>query len=159
MTPARQLIEHCPAEGRYGDCHRTCFAVILDLPPEAVPNFYRGENYERPLVAEYEQRAWLAERGLGIATFAFPGDMSDLAGLLLMTASWAHDVPLILGGTSSLGSNHSVVIMNGAIVCDPSGNGIVGPLDCDQWQVSVLGVGLAWNGRTEPAHPDLVETP
>lgn len=152
MKPQRQLIEHCPAEGRYGDCHRACLATILDLPVEAVPHFFRAENFERPGVAKVEERAWLAERGLGEATFAWSGDAFDSVDtLLLYCASYGHDVPMILGGRSRLGSNHSVVILNGEIVCDPSGNGIVAPLDCDQWQVQVISVGLDWRARTEAA--------
>ncbi len=47
-------------------------------------------------------------------------------------------VPMILGGASSLGTNHAVVVLNGTIVCDPSGNGIVGPTQEGTWEFSVL---------------------
>lgn len=149
MTPRPQLIAHDPESGAYGDCYRTCLATILDLPSEAVPHFYREENWERPAVAEQEARDWLGGRGLGSACFAYAGDSMDLATLLAITAGYAPGVPMILSGRSELGCNHAVVIMSGTIVCDPSGNGIVGPMDCDQWQVEVLAVAADWRGRTE----------
>lgn len=48
---------------------------------------------------------------------------------------------MILLGTSSLGCNHVVVVLNGEIVCDPSGNGIVGPAIEGVWEVSMICVG------------------
>lgn len=148
MTPAKQLIEHCPAEGRYGDCQRTCVAVILDLDPADVPHFCDDPTAKRDTPQWWARRqdAWLAERGLAWATVAYSGEAS-LEDVLLWTSRQSPNVPMTLLGRSSLGSNHVVVVLNGEIVCDPSGNGIVGPCDAGTWEVSMIAVGPKWGER------------
>ncbi len=148
MTPDKQLIEHCPDEGRYGDCQRTCIAVILDLHPSEVPHFNDDPRAERGTDAWWERRqaAWLAERGLAYATVAYSGEQ-PLGNVMEWTSKQSPTVPMILLGTSRLGSNHVVVVMDGEIVCDPSGNGIVGPSREGTWEVSMITVGPNWGGR------------
>lgn len=150
MTPRDQLVEHCPEQGRYGDCYRTCIASILDLPTEAVPNFFgTPESFADAQIGIRQREAWLEERGLVSTTFAWAGEMS-LEDVLMISAAGQSTSPIILCGRSSLGCNHSVVVMGGQIVCDPSGNGIVGPLKEGTWELEVLAVGPNWRGRTEP---------
>jgi hypothetical protein len=60
------------------------------------------------------------------------------------TSKQSPKTPMMLMGQSSLGCNHVVVVMDGVIVCDPSGNGIVGPCDEGTWEVSMITVGLNW---------------
>ena len=145
MTPQRQLIEHRPEEGCYGDCQRTCIAVILDLHPSEVPHFSDDPEAKRGTDDWWETRqaAWLAERGLAWATVAYSGEQ-PLSNVMEWTSIQSPTVPMILMGTSSLGSNHVVVVMNGEIVCDPSGNGIVGPSREGTWEVSMITVGPNW---------------
>lgn len=148
MTPQRQLIEHCPNEGRYGDCQRTCVAAILDLHPSEVPHFCDNPD-ALPGTADWweaRQTAWLAERGLACATVAYDGE-TPLSQVMQWTSKQSPTVPMILLGTSRLGSNHVVVVMDGEIVCDPSGNGIVGPAAEGPWEVSVITVGANWRDR------------
>ena len=35
----KQLNEHNPDEGVYGDCYRTAIGCLLNIPPEFVPHF------------------------------------------------------------------------------------------------------------------------
>ena len=141
MTPHRQLIVHDPDAGAIGDCHRTCIASILDLHPSDVPHFTEGLWGEPHALVVAETRAWLAGRGLGYAMFYYPD--ASLEQILETTGALSPGVPMILSGRSSLGSNHAVVILDGRIASDPSGNGIVGPCDDGRWWVELLTVGLA----------------
>lgn len=128
MTPLKQLIKHDPDNGAYGDCHRTCIASLLNIRPEDVPHFcdHSANDWKE------RQRDWLASHGLITAAIPISGDF-DLAWLLESLRNVSPGVPFILGGTSSLGCNHSVVVMDGVIASDPSGNGISGPCD-DGWR-------------------------
>lgn len=140
MKPQRQLIEHCPEEGRYGDCQRTCVAAILDMDAADVPHFCDyGERRPRDHPENWEklQNAWLAERGLGTFTIAYSGRAS-FEQVMEWTSKQSPTVPMILMGKSRSGGNHVVVVLNGEIVCDPSGNGIVGPSLDNTWEVQVL---------------------
>ena len=42
MTPYKQLNHHDPDNGIIGDCYRTAIACLLDLPPDALPNYCEG---------------------------------------------------------------------------------------------------------------------
>lgn len=151
MTPRAQLIAHDPSAGAYGDCYRTCIASILDLETEAVPNFFGdAESYENPDIGIARREAWLAARGLVMTTFAWSGEAMTLADVLSVSGHGQPHSPIILCGLSSLGCNHAVVVMGGKIVCDPSGNGIVGPLKEGNWELEVIAVGPDWRARSEP---------
>lgn len=137
MIPHQQLIKHDPESGAWGDCHRTCVASILNLEPGQVPHFCDNDNPNWLA----DERAWLADRGLVSAMFGFPGDGVSLGEVLHTTKVCSPGVPMILGGTSSLGVSHSVVIMDGVIASDPSGNGIVGPCPDGWYWVQAISVG------------------
>jgi hypothetical protein len=143
MTPHRQLITHDPENGRYGDCQRTCVAAILNLHPSEVPHFCDEPGGEK--WAE-RQAAWLAQRGLAAATVAYHGDV-DFDQVMDWTSRQSPGVPMIVLGRSRIGANHVVVVLDGQIVCDPSGNGIVGPCAEGKWEVSMLCVASNWGER------------
>ena len=143
MTPHNQLIKHDPENGMYGDCQRTCIAVILDLHPSEVPHFCDDPTATRQDENWWEKRQtrWLNDRGLTAATVAYSGK-SSMSDVMLWTSKQNPKTPMILLGTSSLGCNHVVVVLDGEIVCDPSGNGIVGPSSGGTWEVSMLAIGV-----------------
>lgn len=68
----------------------------------------------------------------------YDGSSLELDTLMHWTSRANPEVPMILGGKSSLGCNHSVVVLNGEIVCDPSGNGIVGPMCENLWWITII---------------------
>lgn len=148
MTPQNQLIKHDPDNGLYGDCQRTCIAVILNLEPSEVPHFCDDPNAVKGSEQWWavRQEEWLAARGLSCATFAYNGDV-PLEQVMGWTSKQSPTVPMILLGQSSIGSNHVVVVLDGEIVCDPSGNGIVGPCIEGIWEISVISVGLNWSKK------------
>lgn len=127
MKPQRQLIKHDPDNGLWGDCHRTCIAVILDLDAADVPHFNdRGSTDDAP------EREWLAGRGLRAVSMWVPGGYMDLALLLESLENCNPGVPAILGCTSTV-AQHSVVVCGGRIACNPSDSDIVGPMDDGHW--------------------------
>ena len=70
--------------------------------------------------------AGFADRGLACATFAYSGEAA-LADVMHWTSGTKSDNPDDPAQQIQSGCNHVVVVLNGEIVCDPSGNGIVGP--------------------------------
>ena len=75
-----------------------------------------------------------------MATFAYSGEL-PIEEAIYFASKQNPKVPMIFLGKSSLGCNHVVVIQGGEIVCDPSGNGIVGPCAEGTWEFSVIGIG------------------
>lgn len=149
MTPQDQLIKHDPANGLWGDCQRTCIAVILDLPAADVPHFCDKLNLKGEPAAAAELRAWLADRALAFMSWPVHGS-TRLETVLDQTMQSCPGAPVMLCGASRRGSDHVVVVMNGAIACDPSGSGIVGPSSDGYWWIQAITVGADWKGRTEP---------
>lgn len=124
IKPRKQLFRHKPSEGIYGDCHRTCYAMILDREPEGVPHFAEDgdENFR------LNEINWLESEGLELINIVFPGEMK-LAQILETMNVLNPDNAFILGGKSAIGCGHSVVCFEEQIY-DPSldNNGIVGPM-------------------------------
>lgn len=151
MTPCRNQSRHDPDNGQFGDCHRCCVAAILDLHPSEVPHFAQieletGRNWLELL------REWLAGYRFSYVRFAYLGT-ETLETVLEITAQNSPGVPLILGGAAAASPEcgHSVVIMDGKIVMDPSDSGICGPMPGDNvWSVEAIGVGPAWGGYLIP---------
>lgn len=135
MKKINNTVKHDPENGIYGDCHRVCFAMILGLEAEEVPHFWRdgdaGAERGRKEIKEF-----LTALGLGKIEIAFDG--SDLDNLLMTMAHNGTDVPYILGGTSRIGVGHSVVCLNDKIFHDPTGNGIVGPMEDGFYWITVF---------------------
>lgn len=123
-----QRYSHDPANGIYGDCHRTAYACVLDLPLDEVPNFADGDAD----AAEFHRRcdAWLAKRGL--CRFIIPIQDAHLQDWQEWIAERSPHASYILGGRSQRGFDHSVVCRGGKIIHDPYIGGpddgaVVGP--------------------------------
>jgi hypothetical protein len=140
IKPQQQLIEHCPEDGRWGDCQRTCVAAILGLDAGDVPHFCDAPHYPQGHPEHWQSRQdrWLARYGLATMSVAYAGDGATFEQVMEWTSRQSPTVPMIVAGTSKLGANHVVVVMDGEIVCDPSGNGIVGPTKENTWEVQCL---------------------
>lgn len=118
-------VQHDPESGLWGDCHRVCYAMMLGMEPEEVPHFYEGGTSGEP---GYERQVEFL-RGLGLVSGFILYDNPDLEAVLLSLGQMSPGVAFTLGGLSSRGCGHSVVIMDGEIHHDPTGSGIVGPMD------------------------------
>lgn len=136
MTPQKQKNRHLPEEGLIGDCHRTCYACLLDMDRDSVPNFgevgfdiTKEEGGNRKEFAE-ACKSWLASQGYAEFMVGFNCDLSDVQGFMNAVNPGQY---YILGGRSRTGVNHSVIGLNDMIVWDPSltDAGIVGPCEPD----------------------------
>ena len=69
MRPQKQANRHLPEQGLIGDCHRTCYACLLDLDRDSVPNFgevgfdITKEGGGNRKEFETACRDWLASQG------------------------------------------------------------------------------------------------
>lgn len=123
-----RILDHCPAEGRYGDCFRAVVASILELPYDDVPHVMAYPEGTPDVVLPNGQpasqwyvdlRAWLAPRGLDCITYdlnQFRRDGGDVSALLRNLTMY-HD----LAGPSPRfpGVLHSCVAREGRVVHDP----------------------------------------
>lgn len=123
MTPYKQLLRHDPANGVYGDCHRTAIACLLDIYPASIPHFLDKDNPNW----EIDEKAWLKKLGFYSVSVPFA---AELKAVLETLEAINPGVYAILGGTSKNGCGHSVVICGGNIIWDPSldSSGIIGPM-------------------------------
>jgi hypothetical protein len=147
MTPRKQTFKHDPANGVFGDCVRTCIAAILDKEQDEVPHFL----WDNPSAEVFNRRidTFLALNGLARFVVTFPGNV-ELPAVLDYMKNMNPGIYISLAGQSSLGCNHIVVTIDGEIVMDPSGNGIVGPRDDGIWWIEVyVPLGLTKRSVTE----------
>jgi hypothetical protein len=108
----QQLIKHDPDNGKWGDCYRTCIAMIMSLDPATVPHFY---DLNEGLI---DAREWLAGWGYGLAQFNYPPDV-DISQLLKHSGQVSPSCPFIFTGMGPRGNNHCVVAIDGKVFCDP----------------------------------------
>lgn len=144
MKPQKQAFKHDPANGVFGDCHRTAIAMILNLDRDEVPHFMDGvemEDHEKVTAMRKAIDDFLAARGLAEAHCALDGSLT-LEKVLKVSTFWFKG-PVILGGTSTTGVNHSVVVFKGEIH-NPNNAELVGPCDDGYWWFTALAVGENW---------------
>ncbi len=129
MLSQKQLIKHEPEKKQFGDCYRTCIASLLDMKAETVPHFMHDGDGEQ---AAIRSREWLNKRGYRMVTIPYTGDCEP--GLIMQTmAAQNPGLYYLFTGRSGIACAHTVVCRDDDIVCDPSGNGIVGDYDGFFW--------------------------
>ncbi|HEY0684719.1 MAG TPA: hypothetical protein VGD45_20450 [Steroidobacter sp.] len=128
MIKRKQLFRHDPANGVYGDCHRTAIACLLDLEPDQVPHF--GEHYTDSETFHRRESEWLETRGWCTVSVAYNASLDDV---LRCQGFMNPDVLYLLGGKSRTGCGHTVIGCGDRIIWDPSldDSGIIGPFDSD----------------------------
>lgn len=124
MTPRKQLFHHDPANGIYGDCARTAYAVLMDMEPEDVPHF--GElYYGQHALWEEATRKFLASKGYGRILIPYDCDLADVhRGMRIQNPGVYY---LLSGASGAYDADHVVVCLDGEVVCDTSGSGVTGP--------------------------------
>lgn len=141
MRALKQRFKHDPANGVWGDCHRTAIATVLGLELDEVPHF-AGDGCSDAEFARRE-REFLASRG--IVSISMPlvlAEGSDYRELLAMVARMnGDDFVYLLGGRSRTGVNHTVVCRGAEIFSDPSQSdaGIVGPCKDGHYWLTFFG--------------------
>lgn len=139
ITPMRQLFEHNPEQGQFGDCQRTAMAMVLGMKQTDVPNF--GEYYSEPELWAIAMTEFLDEWGLFSIDVPMMGDVCIEDAIACMRR-WTGNNPFILGGRSIAGTNHAVVIDHTGIIIDPAGRAVplVGPSTDGYWWFQSFGV-------------------
>lgn len=132
----QQAFLHKPDEGQFGDCYRTCLAMMADVPRDTVPHEHR--KFADATEQHQMFAPWLNEQGLAIAAFRFSG--ADLDWVKLAMETWNPGLPCILSGKSPRGTSHSVVMLPGGEILDPHPDqtGLVGPESDGAWTIEVL---------------------
>lgn len=141
MRIQKQKYEHDPEQGIYGDCYRTCVAMILDMDRDVVPHFSKQCHiYPDGPSATQRLRDWLKLKNLGVFSVTLSGE-HKIEEVLDILGNSSFDIPFMLIGESGKYKDvgHVVVVRNGAIVADPSGSGIVGPI-ADRYWLEVISV-------------------
>lgn len=125
MTP-QNCIELAPN----GDCWRACLATITGIAAQEMPNFMHLDGVTNGNIGLAHARKWLQPHGLAIFDTWVTGEMS-LEKVLADCSAFNAGIPIILTGKAAhVDDYHSVVVLDGAIVHDPSGAGISGPMPC-----------------------------
>lgn len=139
MISMKQIYKHNPPE-TIGDCWRTCFACLLEIPVTDVPHFCETSWEDNP-ESQRKAKEWLKTKGYSY--FEYPIDC-DFETLQIYLDHYLHGIYCMIGGTSKNGTGHSVIMLNGAIVWDPSldDSGILGPMSDGYYWITVLIPGI-----------------
>lgn len=141
-------IKHDPENGSWGNCHSACIAMILGMDINDVPHFYKDGEDGDSNVQDKRVADFLDAFGLIKFNVLFPGE-TLFQEILTTFKNASPGVAFILGGKSSSGCGHSVVCLDGEIFHDPTGSGIVGPMDDGYFWVTVFSVKPNWLGRSQ----------
>lgn len=151
MRVLKQANLHDPENDIWGDCHRTCIAMLLNLERDEVPNFAEVAKDDADKFHALV-RDWLA--GRGYATFSLAFD-ADLDSVLSTMRGMNPGTFYLLGGMSRTGCAHSVIGLNDRIIADPSrtDSGIVGPIDGYYWITVLVPMILRASSTTVESDP------
>lgn len=120
FSPQRQKFGHDPEQGIFGDCYRSCIAIILGRKITSVPHFCNADAVGDEWLLN--SKSWLANLGLSLACFTVCNVRSPNEAMKVI-CSGAQGIPMIMTGRGPQGINHCVVVMDGQIICDPAGGG------------------------------------
>jgi hypothetical protein len=137
VTHHRQRFMHDERAGVFGDCSRTCQAMVLGWWPDDIPNWSDKRLFSLTQW-QAQQREWFLRRGVAMFVVAF--EMAQLSDVL-RHISLVSTGPVTLGGKSPRGEfNHEVVVLDGRLIDPhPSDAGLAGPcLDDGLWWVTIL---------------------
>ena len=134
----KQKFRHKPDEGQFGDCHRTCVAVVFGVDKELVPHPYKNGEIDGDDAWTVIDKWTIDNFGVKSFCVLYPGDL-ERDEVIKSVSIMNKDMPFLLSGTSRTGVGHFVVCMNNEIVCDPADSGIVSPSG-DYWWIHVFSV-------------------
>ena len=118
---------HNPEAGQYGNCLQACYAALLNLPIERIPDFDNPEKYDDRARA-VERDRFFASLNMGIVTMGVSGDsFGSLQYVPIYFSNLCGDLPYILTGKTASNVNHSIIMQSDRIVMNPSSSRISGP--------------------------------
>lgn len=119
-TTLKNLVPHNPPYN-YGDCFRTCLACLIGLEQSKVPHFF--EKGKADTQTQNSILAWCESQGYElmeeVREFSPDQFIQDV-----IDETKGSKVPMLLGGCTEEGINHSVVIYNGETIMNPGSNKI-----------------------------------
>ncbi|MBW4710720.1 hypothetical protein KX928_23265 [Roseobacter sp. YSTF-M11] len=116
LVRRKQLINHDPENGKFGDCYRTCVAMVMGLDPAEVPHFCDGNPDD--VSGTTGLRNWLAPQGLGVFQVIYGAD-TPFRDVMFSLCHLSPEIPTIITGMGTRGVNHCVVAIGGEVFCDP----------------------------------------
>jgi len=125
--------------GDNGDCFRTCIACLMDHYVNDVPHFMDGST--TPEEGYDAAQEWLRGWTLQMVMIPFDGEGESVEEILeYFEALLPTGQKAILTGGTARGSNHCVVIEDGAIIHDPDpqNRGLIGPANDGCYWVTFL---------------------
>lgn len=122
----------------FGDCLRCVLASVLELDRDSVPHFRHGERDtpEGRGRLWWQVRQWLQSRGLGLFQHRLKAE--TLSEALEWCRIHNGDQFVMLGGLTSYGGAHVVVVQQGKIAHDPHSDepsSLSRPLEDGHWVV------------------------
>jgi len=144
MKPQTQKYQF--GEG-FGDCHRTCIAMILNMDRDSVPHFMidlppgTPADDLRSKDCTAAEIAWLAQFNLSLVSIPIIGSalLDDVIWQLQMTSH----APVILG-CGTIAGNHSVVIHEGIVYNPHPALQITGPMADGFWWITIYSPNDNW---------------
>ena len=115
VLPQRSLTPHVPDLGYYGDCFRTCLAVLLEKKAEEVPHF----GWDGGKGGTFWNRIDAYLLGMELAMVTFPYVQSEVGEVMNGMKHNNPDIYYMLGCATEV-ADHVVVCLNGRIICDPA---------------------------------------
>ena len=112
----KQLIRHDPGKSQWGDCYRTCIAMVLGLNASEVPHFADGGEAD---TCKDRVDSWLEERGLKMFAWYFDAEVTAFPHLLEWAGRAAGDDPYIVSVQSAV-ADHCIVGLGDEVFCDPA---------------------------------------
>lgn len=125
FTVRTMLCSHDPENGTWGDCYRTCIAMLLNMDPADVPHFCHEDPPEEEVDDAVD--AFLATYGFEMLWFVYADRLTNVKRF--MSKVNGDGYVLLLGRTKG-GDSHCVVLHGDEIV-DPSPGGIGISYPCD----------------------------
>jgi hypothetical protein len=157
MRPQLQKFRGSQVDGQFGDCYRTCVAMILNMDRDDVPHFAEdvppGTPGDDPLTHDSfdREREWAAQHGLSMVSIPFPGEV-PLETLLEQFGGHGRPgaAPVILNCSLVPGGAPHAVVMFEQRIYDPLGlpeDWRRYPTPDGFWWVQIYTVGANWMPR------------
>lgn len=118
MKPQKQLFGHNPSKKVFGDCYRTCIAVILDRNACDVPHVCDAKHGD-DVCGVHGMREYLRKEGMTISKSLYNGNLSFMAFKRCMKQFNPDTAMVVTGQRGKGGVNHCIVMVGDKVVCDP----------------------------------------
>lgn len=141
MTPVHQTVVYDEDAQTLDDCCRACFASILDLPLQMVPDFcgdlFDNRNDDANKIYDQRTNKWL--HGLGYSLISIPIGpklYEGWCGYFIEQGIGYH----LISGLTKRDTYHMVVGENGSVVFDPhpDSTGLLPPTNKDPWVLDFI---------------------